>query len=68
MAPRMLSIFSPFSLQHGSNPQLHQRAQQIIWYAESRFRQALIKISQADHRRQAWMQSCLQEELVRPPH
>lgn len=67
MAPRMLSIFAPFSLQLGSNAQLHQQAQTMIWYAESHFRQALIKISQADHRDQAWMQRCLLTELVSVP-
>ena len=45
MAFGMLSIFSLFSLQLGLNAPLHQQAQTTIWYAKSRFRQALIRIS-----------------------
>ena len=62
----MLSLFHPFSLQVGSNEAVHYRTQQIVWYTESRFRQALIKISQADIQHQKWMQAYLQQELVGP--
>jgi hypothetical protein len=62
--PRILNVFTPFSLQIGSNHHLHRRSQSIVWYAESRFRLALIEISKADSDRQVWMQMCLIEEIV----
>jgi hypothetical protein len=62
---KYLCRFNHFSLQLGSKKPLHQHLQAIVWYAESRFRQALIKISHADRQRQTWMQSCLADELVR---
>ena len=40
------------------------QCQRVVWYAESRWKQALIKISKADHRQSIWMQRTLQEELV----
>jgi hypothetical protein len=67
MAVRPLSAFSPFSLQVGANATLHAQAQEVVWYAESRFRRALIDTSkaEADPRRQTWLQKCLRAELVR---
>jgi hypothetical protein len=64
MTTPILRLFSYFSLQWGSEEVLHHRTQLIVWYAESRFRQALIKISQADIRRQKWLQIYLKEEVV----
>ncbi len=65
MSKRMLSLYSPFSLQLGSNRNLHRRNQQIIYYAESCFRVALVKISKSAHRHQQTLQHLLQQELVR---
>ena len=59
-----LGRFSLFSLQHGSQETLHRQTQKIVWYAESPFRQALIKISEADNERQKWMQTWLHDEIV----
>ncbi|KAF8150124.1 hypothetical protein B0H34DRAFT_826383 [Crassisporium funariophilum] len=39
------------------------RLQEILWYAELRFRQALLVIHTAADRHQKWMQSALQDEL-----
>jgi hypothetical protein len=64
MPGRTLHLFSPFSLKHGSNHKVHRQCQRVVWYAESRWRQALIKISKADVRHRSWMQRALQEELV----
>ncbi|KAF8950436.1 hypothetical protein BDZ97DRAFT_1933983 [Flammula alnicola] len=63
MSHNVLASFNPFSLQNGSKEKCHHRTQQIIWYGESRLRQALIVISQADAEAQAWMQHILREEL-----
>ncbi|KAF8958977.1 hypothetical protein BDZ97DRAFT_1923289 [Flammula alnicola] len=63
MSRHVLAIFSPFSLQNGSTKSCHRLTQDIIWYGESRFRQALIVISKADAEMQRWMQYCLREEL-----
>ena len=62
---KSLRRFSHFSLQIGSTNKLHTRLQAIVWYVESRFRQALIKISRADHKQQQWMQWLLANEVVR---
>ncbi|KAF8955609.1 hypothetical protein BDZ97DRAFT_1764655 [Flammula alnicola] len=63
MSHNVLASFNPFSLQNGSKAKCHHRTQQIIWYGESRLRQALIVISKADAEAQAWMQHILREEL-----
>ena len=64
MPVQSIHHFNPFVLQHGSNLQTHQKVQEIIWYAESRFWTILMKISNADREGQAWMQNLLQRELV----
>ncbi|KAF8164789.1 hypothetical protein B0H34DRAFT_670799 [Crassisporium funariophilum] len=63
MADRQIRLFSVFSLQLGADAKLHSRLQEILWYAESRFRQALLVIHTAADRHQKWMQSALQDEL-----
>ncbi|KAM6490261.1 hypothetical protein JOM56_014238 [Amanita muscaria] len=57
MSNNTLAIFNPFALQSGSNQAIHSLTQEIIWYGESRFRQALLAIYQANPERQRWMQS-----------
>lgn len=64
MANKTLSIFNPFSLQSGPKGPLQMRTQEIIWYAESRFRQVLLAIEEANVIKQRWMQKTLYSELV----
>jgi hypothetical protein len=59
-----LSVFNPFSLQSGPKGPLQMRTQQIVWYAESRFRQVLLHMEGASVSRQKWMQKILYCELV----
>ncbi len=59
-----IRTFNPFNLQHGSDQEWHVKVQEIVYYGDSRFRQALAHISKADNRHQEWMQQCLQDELV----
>lgn len=65
MSSASIRRFNPFDLQHGSDQQWHTKVQEVIYYGDSRFRQALADISKADSRHQLWMQRCLKEELVR---
>lgn len=65
MPSRTLSLFSLFSLQQGSKARDHRRIQEVVWYGESRFREALLHIIKAEDRHQQWMQHYLQEETVR---
>lgn len=65
MSNNILSIFNPFSLQSGPKNQLQQQSQEVIWYAESRFRRALLVISEQNVLVQKWMQKFLYSELVR---
>ena len=64
MSSPTIHTFNPFSLQHGSNQDMHAKVQEVIYYGESRCRQALNDMSKADVRHQAWMQRSLQQELV----
>lgn len=64
MADRQIRLFNTFSLQLGANSYQHREIQQVIWYAESRFRQALVIFHDAPDPNQRWMQSALREELV----
>lgn len=64
MANHQISVFSAFSLQMGSNAGQQLQSQWILWYAESRFRQALLVIHKATERDQGWMQCTLRDELV----
>jgi hypothetical protein len=64
MANRQIRLFNPFSLQLGADSDHHRQIQQVIWYAESRFRQALVIFHDAPDPKQRWMQSALREELV----
>jgi len=59
MSTCILKLFSLFSLQCRSQQIAHHVAQRLIWYAKSRFLQALRKIMEADHHWQKWMQSYL---------
>jgi len=59
-----LCCFNHFLLQLAHKNLLHERLQGVVWYAESRLRQALIKISQADQQSQTWMQHILADEVV----
>lgn len=64
MSPSSIHTFDPFNLQQGSQQEWHIKLQEVIYYGESRFRQATASINTADGRRQGWMQECLQQELV----
>ena len=64
MSPSSIHTFNPFNLQQGSQQEWHIKLQEVIYYGESRFRQATASINTADGRRQGWMQECLQQELV----
>ena len=64
MSGHTVQLFDPFNLQHGSNRDHHIKTQEVIYYAESRFRQALASISRADINMQSWMQKCLHQEVV----
>lgn len=64
MPSRTLSLFSLFSLQQGSKTKDHRWTQEVVWYGESRFREALLHIIKAEDRHQQWMQHYLQEETV----
>jgi len=64
MSSPSIHTFNPFSLQHGSNHDMHAKVQEVIYYGESRCRQALTDMSKAGARHQAWMQRSLQQELV----
>ena len=59
-----IHTFNPFNLQQGSNQGVHAKVQEVIYYGESRCRQALADMSKADSRHQDWMQRSLQKELV----
>jgi len=65
MSNKSLAIFNPFSLQSGPKGPLQSRTQEIIWYAESRFRHVLLQIDRANFLKQQWMQKNLYFELVR---
>jgi hypothetical protein len=64
MSSASIRTFNPFDVQHGSDQKWHERVQEIIYYGDSRFRQALAHISKADPKHHLWMQMCLKEELV----
>jgi hypothetical protein len=53
--------FNPFNLQHGPAIGSHARIQEIIFYAESRFRSIAFSLTTAGH---LWTQKLLQAELV----
>ncbi|KAF8952217.1 hypothetical protein BDZ97DRAFT_2066652 [Flammula alnicola] len=64
---RQLALISDKSFKntnHGSNKNWHVKVQEVIYYGESRFRQALAVITVSDGRHQEWMQRCLQRELM----
>jgi len=65
MSNNTLAIYNPSSLQSGPKGPLQLRTQEIVWYAESRFRRVLVEIQQASLMRQEWMQKFLYSELVR---
>jgi hypothetical protein len=64
MLAQSIHRFNPFALQHGSNLQTHEKVQEIIFYAESRFWTILTNLSNADQECQTWTQNLLQRELV----
>lgn len=66
MPVQSIHRFNPFALQHGSNLRTHEKVQEIVFYAESRFWTILSNISDADRERQVWTQILLQRELVCP--
>jgi hypothetical protein len=58
-----INTFNLFNLQHGAK-QWHRKLQEVIYYGESCFRQALSYISKAEPCHLKWMQQALQNELV----
>jgi len=64
MPSASIRLFNPFNLQHGSDQEWHKKLQEVIYYGDSRFRQALADINRSDSRHHLWMQSCLKDELV----
>jgi hypothetical protein len=68
MSYPQIRLFNPLSLQVGADGQQHRHIQNIIWYAESRFRQALLLCSEARDPLQRSMQTALWEELVSRCH
>lgn len=65
---RQIRLFNPFSLQLGADHEHHLQLQRVIYYAESRFRQALLMFQDAPDHKQTWMQTALREELVSRSH
>ena len=65
MSHNIIRAFDPFNLKHGSSNEDHIYIQEVIYYGESRFRQALAEMTKADPCHQMWMQSVLQIEVVR---
>jgi len=63
-----IRLFKPFDAPSAARTSQQGRTQEIIHYGESRFRQALLKISVATRTAQAWMQKALQIELVSRIH
>jgi hypothetical protein len=66
MFQKSITAFRPFALKNGSKSADQARYQEVIYYGESRFRQALLLISRANYAAQKWMQSNLRAELVCP--
>ncbi|KAF8224315.1 hypothetical protein L208DRAFT_1312106 [Tricholoma matsutake] len=64
MSNKSLAIFNPFLLQLGPKGALQNWTQEVIWYAESRFRWVLLEIKQSNLIKQQWMQKCLYNELM----
>ncbi|KIM39385.1 hypothetical protein M413DRAFT_29535 [Hebeloma cylindrosporum] len=63
MSSPSIHAFKPFNLGHGSTQEVHVKVQEIIYYGESRFRQATAAMTKAEARHQGWMQECLKQEL-----
>ncbi|KDR67378.1 hypothetical protein GALMADRAFT_147165 [Galerina marginata CBS 339.88] len=59
----MLKLFSHYNLEDGADPTFVSITQDIVWYAESRFRAALRFMTRTKGRNQKWMQTFLREEL-----
>jgi len=64
MSYRQIRLFNPLSLEFGADSDQHRHIQQIVWYAESRFRQALVVFHDARDPYQSWMQAALWKEVV----
>lgn len=56
--------YNPFDLQQGSSQDWHNWLQEVIFYAESRLRRAVIGIRQQDRQKQTYLQQFLHRELV----
>ncbi|KIM38779.1 hypothetical protein M413DRAFT_29731 [Hebeloma cylindrosporum] len=63
MSSPSIHAFKPFNLGHGSTQEVHVKLQEIIYYGESRFQQAMAAMTKADAWHQGWMQECLKQEL-----
>ena len=60
----LIHAFDPFNLQHGSRENWHSKIQEVIYYGESHFWQAVSNIIKAQPWHLKWMQQVLQQELV----
>jgi hypothetical protein len=57
-----IKLYNPFSIR--TQDIFLDQIQEIMYYAESRFRQALLAISRANVEKQDWMMDCLCNETV----
>jgi hypothetical protein len=64
MSTHMLRLFNPFTLQSGSNQLGHRMTQEVVYYAESRFRHILLYIDERNLADGKWIQVALRSELV----
>lgn len=60
------TVFNPFSMKKSSEySAMGVKLQEVVYYAESRFRSMLQDLCNADNDRKKWTQQLLHRELVR---
>jgi len=64
MSSSTIHHFNPFTVRSGSDQNAHNKIQEVIYYAESRFWAVLHYPSKAGIDRQSWVQKLLHRELV----
>jgi len=64
MSSSTIHRFNPFTVRSGSDQNVHNKIQEVIYYAESRFWAVLHYLSKAGIDRQSWVQKLLHWELV----
>lgn len=65
MASQSIRVFDPLHPQQASNREFLVHVQEIVYYGASRIRTTMSAITAAQVHQHQWMQSFLQEELVR---